>query len=91
MDFGDSAMVRGIEAKQRVIKDKYTGSGGILHKLKLKLNLVIDVALPIISIAILAFVFYGSFVSIDRIVIIASVKRLLTNSTVMTIAPAIPR
>ena len=29
MDFGDSAMVRGIEAKQRVIKDKYTGSGGI--------------------------------------------------------------
>ena len=30
MDFGDSAMVRGIEAKQRVIKDKYTGSGGIV-------------------------------------------------------------
>ncbi|EQB72056.1 MAG: hypothetical protein AMDU4_FER2C00158G0007 [Ferroplasma sp. Type II] len=46
---------------------------GILHKLKLKLNLAMDVALPIISIAILAFVFYGSFVSIDRIVIIASV------------------
>jgi adenosylcobinamide-GDP ribazoletransferase len=29
MDFGDSIMVRGIEEKQRVIKDKYTGSGGI--------------------------------------------------------------
>ncbi len=29
MDFGDSVMVRGIEAKQHVIKDKYTGSGGI--------------------------------------------------------------
>ena len=44
---------------------------GILHKLKL--NLAMDLALPIISIAILAFVFYGSFVSIDRVVIIASV------------------
>ncbi|WMT51891.1 MAG: adenosylcobinamide-GDP ribazoletransferase [Ferroplasma sp.] len=29
MDFGDSFMVRGTEAKQRVIKDRYTGSGGI--------------------------------------------------------------
>ena len=29
MDFGDSFMVRGTDAKQRVIKDKYTGSGGI--------------------------------------------------------------
>jgi Cobalamin-5-phosphate synthase len=29
MDFGDSVMVRGIESKQRVIKDRYTGSGGI--------------------------------------------------------------
>ncbi|WP_337861073.1 adenosylcobinamide-GDP ribazoletransferase [Ferroplasma sp.] len=28
MDFGDSVMVRGKEEKQRVIKDKYTGSGG---------------------------------------------------------------
>jgi adenosylcobinamide-GDP ribazoletransferase len=29
MDFGDSFMVRGADEKQRVIKDKYTGSGGI--------------------------------------------------------------
>ncbi len=29
MDFGDSLMVSGYENKQRVIKDKYTGSGGI--------------------------------------------------------------
>ena len=47
---------------------------GILRKMKLKLNLAMDLALPIISIAILAFVFYGSFISIDRVVIIASVS-----------------
>jgi len=29
MDFGDSIMVRGVDEKQRVIKDRYTGSGGI--------------------------------------------------------------
>jgi len=29
MDFGDSLMVSGYENKQRVIKDRYTGSGGI--------------------------------------------------------------
>ncbi len=29
LDFGDSLMVRGFEKKQQVIKDKYTGSGGI--------------------------------------------------------------
>ncbi len=29
MDFGDSLMVSGYENKQRVIKDKYTGSGGV--------------------------------------------------------------
>ncbi|MEM0139415.1 MAG: adenosylcobinamide-GDP ribazoletransferase [Ferroplasma sp.] len=29
LDFGDSLMVRGYEKKQQVIKDKYTGSGGV--------------------------------------------------------------
>ncbi|WP_337859957.1 APC family permease [Ferroplasma sp.] len=47
---------------------------GIVRKMKAKLNIAMDVILPAISIAILGFVFYGSFISIDKIVIIASVS-----------------
>ena len=47
---------------------------GILHKMKLKMNIAMDVVLPAVSIVILAFVFYGSFISIDNVVIIASVS-----------------
>ncbi len=47
---------------------------GIVRKMKLKLNTVMDVIIPAISIVILAFVFYGSFISIDRIVVIASIS-----------------
>ncbi|WMT52440.1 APC family permease [Ferroplasma acidiphilum] len=47
---------------------------GILHKMKLKMNIAMDVVLPAVSIVILAFVFYGSFISIDKVVIIASVS-----------------
>ena len=47
---------------------------GIVQKMKLKLNTVMDVIIPAISIVILAFVFYGSFISIDRIVVIASIS-----------------
>ncbi|MEM0139604.1 MAG: APC family permease [Ferroplasma sp.] len=46
---------------------------GIIIKLKEKFNIVLDGVLPAISIGILAFVFYGTFVSVDRIVIIASI------------------
>ncbi|WP_287961488.1 APC family permease [Acidiplasma sp.] len=46
---------------------------GIVYKLKLKLNIAADVILPAISIVILAFVFYGSFISINSVVIIASI------------------
>ncbi len=47
---------------------------GIVKKMKVKLNVAMDVIIPAISIVILAFVFYGSFISIDRIVIIASIS-----------------
>ncbi|WMT51886.1 MAG: APC family permease [Ferroplasma sp.] len=47
---------------------------GIVRKMKLKINTVMDIIIPAISIVILAFVFYGSFISIDRIVIIASIS-----------------
>jgi amino acid transporter len=47
---------------------------GIVRKMKLKLNTVMDVIIPAISIVILAFVFYGSFISIDKIVVIASIS-----------------
>jgi amino acid transporter len=50
---------------------------GIVHKMKAKLNVAMDLILPAISIVILAFVFYGSFISIDKIVIIASVSFLV--------------
>jgi amino acid transporter len=47
---------------------------GIVKKMKVKLNVAMDVIIPAISIVILAFVFYGSFISIDKIVIIASIS-----------------
>lgn len=46
---------------------------GIINKMRKKLNIFMDIALPVISIAILGFVFYGSFISINKIVIIASI------------------
>ncbi len=44
----------------------------IIKKFKARFNLFMDIALPVASISILAFVFYGSFISIDYPVIVAS-------------------
>ncbi len=46
---------------------------GIINKMKQRINIFMDIVLPAISIGILGFVFYGSFISIDKIVIIASI------------------
>jgi amino acid transporter len=50
---------------------------GIIYKMKLKFNVGMDIVLPAVSIAILGFVFYGSFISINRVVIIASVTFII--------------
>ncbi len=44
----------------------------IIKKFKARFNIFMDIALPVASISILAFVFYGSFISIDYPVIVAS-------------------
>lgn len=44
----------------------------IIKKFKVKMNLLLDLILPVASIIILIFVFYGSFISIDYSVIVAS-------------------
>jgi adenosylcobinamide-GDP ribazoletransferase len=75
MDFGDSFMVRGTDAKQRVIKDKYTGSGGI--------GMVFIVYVP--AIAFLTF-----FNPLSGFVVIISGEILSKYSTLISIYSSKP-